>query len=76
MIESDSAGVILREKTGWGDQSDSSVGWYVGYVENGTGLYYFANCIIAEGEPGPKFATARKEIAYRILNKHNILFKP
>ncbi len=32
MIAKDTLGCIVRAKTGWGDQDDLNIGWYVGYV--------------------------------------------
>lgn len=67
MIEKDTAGYILRAKTGWGNQDGREIGWYVGYLENNKNVYYFANCIQTSNPDNPDFARARKEIVFMIL---------
>jgi len=79
MIEADTADHVLRSKTGWGTQSDTDIGWYVGYVETKDNVYYFSNCVQSPGqsnnriEDAIRFDKSRKEITYRILDDLNII---
>jgi len=73
MIAKDTLGCIVRAKTGWGDQDDLNIGWYVGYVETKDNVYYFANCIQTKDCDDQNFATARIEIVYQIFTELKIL---
>lgn len=60
----------LRAKTGWSDAYDPQVGWWVGYVERGNDVYFFATEIdMKKDEDAPK----RKEITLNILKKLKII---
>lgn len=79
MIVKDTAGMVVRGKTGWGGQDSTDIGWYVGYVESGKRVYYFANCIqteskkLNEPEHAVRFDHARTEIADLVLRDLGIL---
>lgn len=79
MIENDTLGYVLRAKTGWGTQGKKDIGWYVGYVQTKDNVYYFANCVQADGEKlnnnetAIKFDKARRVIAQEILKSMNII---
>jgi beta-lactamase class D len=81
MIVKDTAGYIMRAKSGWSHQDGKDIGWYVGYVESGDNVYYFANCVQTpsqntESDEGSNlFSRSRKEIAETILNLMNIIVK-
>ncbi len=36
---------VMRAKTGWAVRVDSQIGWYVGWLETGGNVYFFANNI-------------------------------
>jgi beta-lactamase class D len=73
MIAKDTLGYVIRAKTGWGEQDNKFVGWYVGYVETKSNVYYFANCIQTANFNNPDFANARIYIVYKILDELKIL---
>ncbi len=62
----------LRAKTGWTIRLDTNIGWWVGYVEKGDSLYYFATNI-QTNDPQENFPAGRKNITYRILQELGIL---
>lgn len=70
MIVSDSSGCVIRAKTGWAVKNGA--GWYVGWVETGGNVWFFANCI-RSADPGPDFPAARTEITLRILDHLGIV---
>lgn len=72
MITDDTLGYTLRAKTGWGDQDNKNIGWYVGYIETNGNVYFFANCIQSDRDNND-FAQARKEIVYQILENLNLI---
>ncbi len=42
MIREHTEEYALRAKTGWSDAPTPGVGWYVGYVERGNDVFFFA----------------------------------
>jgi beta-lactamase class D/D-alanyl-D-alanine dipeptidase len=61
---------ILRAKTGWSNAFTPQVGWFVGYVEKGKEVYFFAAEIdIRNAEDAPK----RVEITKNILKSLQVI---
>lgn len=57
---------VLRGKTGWADSPTPGVGWFIGYVEQGDRVYFFATEIDMDGiEDAPK----RRAITERVLRE-------
>lgn len=73
MIAEQTPEYTLRAKTGWSGSDTLDVGWYVGYVEKGDNVYYFANCIQSADLSNPNFASARISITYEALKELGIL---
>lgn len=70
MINESTEEYILRAKTGWAIRKEPGTGWWVGYVERGEKVYYFAmNMDIYTNED----AEARKSISKQILRAEGIL---
>ncbi len=63
--------IFLRAKTGWGMRFENQIGWFVGYVEKGSDLYFFVTNLQSK-EPEEGFVS-RKEITYKILKELGIL---
>ncbi|MFN8714981.1 MAG: penicillin-binding transpeptidase domain-containing protein [Bacteroidota bacterium] len=75
MIDEMNANYTSYGKTGWG-YTDSLLmtGWFVGYVEVGNKVYYFANLLTTSTDyNNPHFKTARKALAYRMLREMNVI---
>lgn len=68
----DTLGYKLRAKTGWGDQDELSIGWFVGWVEKNSSVYFFATNFESK-DPPDNFAAARKEITMKILKELGII---
>ncbi|MDR1877499.1 MAG: class D beta-lactamase [Flavobacteriaceae bacterium] len=75
MIVKDTLDYVVRAKTGWGEQDNKDIGWYVGYVETKDNVYYFANCIQSSGLNSKDFINARNDITYQILDELKIIEK-
>ena len=75
MLVSDTNGIKIYAKTGWGSQNKLEIGWYVGFVETKDNVYYFSNCIQTSDLENQNFAQARIEIAQNILKSLGILPK-
>ena len=73
MIVRDTLNTVIHAKTGWGQNGKEDIGWFVGYVEKGENVYYFANCLQTTDFNNEKFGPARKEIVYDILDELKIL---
>lgn len=70
MIEEKTEKYTLYAKTGWSDAYAPQVGWWVGYVERGKEVYFFATEIdINKNEDAAK----RKEITRNILKSLKII---
>src|SRR4030095_6351654 len=62
----------LRAKTGWGDMGSLSIGWFVGWIEKGNNVYFFATNIKSP-DPKESFPAARKEITKKILKELGVI---
>ena len=71
MIYDQTEDYIIRAKTGWALRVEDQIGWFVGYVEKGSDVYFFAtNLQSKEPEEGFK---SRQEITLKILKELKIL---
>lgn len=70
VINDSNENYILRGKTGWGSNGDSDIGWYVGYLEENSDVYFFANNIDINNEEDAK---ARIEIVKDIFKSMGLL---
>lgn len=63
----------VRAKTGWAVLPDGhEVGWWVGWVERGSEVVFFASMIEAT-HPGASFGGARTEVARAVLRRLGVL---
>lgn len=73
IINDSTSTYILRAKTGWAASwaktSGVDIGWWVGYVESGKDVYFFATRIKNTENTNPLFAPARVSISREILSK-------
>ncbi|MGB5287447.1 MAG: class D beta-lactamase [Ignavibacteriaceae bacterium] len=73
MIAKDTLGYVVRGKTGWGEQDNINIGWYVGYLKTKDNVYYFVNCIQTTNFNNKEFAKARIDIVYQIFDDLKLL---
>ncbi|MDM8160734.1 class D beta-lactamase [Labilibaculum sp. K2S] len=65
MIIEQTPDYTIRAKTGWAARINNQIGWYVGYLEKGENVYFFAiNIDIKNSDDAPK----RKIIVSKILD--------
>lgn len=70
LTEEKTPNYTLRAKTGWSSVYSPQIGWWVGYVERGADVYFFATEIdIKKDEDAAK----RKEITKKILRELKII---
>ena len=74
MTIKDTAGYSLKGKTGWAEEDNEDIGWFVGYIETKDDTFFFANCIQSTDPGNPYFENARMDIAYKIF--HNLKIIP
>ena len=69
MITEQNSLYTLHSKTGWTRVGGHNIGWWVGYVEQGDDVYFFATCIRQLiGIPGNKyFGRLRLDITKQVL---------
>ena len=73
MITESSDDYVIRGKTGWGIADGiTNTGWWVGWVEAESNVYFFATVIQAES-PGQNFGSARIAITNEVLREIGIL---
>lgn len=64
---------ILRAKTGWGDQNNRDIGWFVGYVTRNNKNYIFVNLVLNSDPENKNFIPSRVGITYDVLKKEGII---
>ncbi|MBO1256606.1 class D beta-lactamase [Alteromonas sp. 5E99-2] len=70
MIEDINDTAILRAKTGWAARLTPQVGWYVGYVEKGVDVWFFATNLEIKNKSD---LTLRKQLTLEALRIKGIL---
>lgn len=74
LILEEEDGYRLSGKTGWAIRNGNNTGWFVGYIEAGGNVYYFATIIIPEEKFNMKlFPKIRAEITKEALRKIGII---
>ncbi|MGM9507847.1 class D beta-lactamase [Larkinella sp. GY13] len=73
MLIDEKPGMKLYGKTGWaGGSANPNIGWFVGYVEKGDKVYYFATNIESPKPVPATFVPARRQITEAILKELGI----
>jgi Beta-lactamase class D len=74
MVSEKNDDYIIRSKTGWTMANQINTGWWVGYVEQRGGAYFFATRLIQDRKFNRSdFSDCRKEITKKVLRDLNIL---
>lgn len=74
MITEKKESYIIRSKTGWTRDQGMNTGWWVGYVENSNGAYFFATRLLQNRKiKNPDFGNCRKEITRATLRDLKII---
>ena len=74
MVEEQTADYTLRAKTGWTREGGKDTGWWVGYLERGDNVYFFATRLIKNrADKNSDFGACRKEITKTILRQLKML---
>ncbi len=71
MIYEQNDNYTMRAKTGWAMRVDDQIGWFVGYVEKGSDVYFFATNL--ESKNPEEGFVSRKEITFKILKQLGII---
>lgn len=75
MISEQTKNYNLRAKTGWTRDKDINTGWWVGYVVNKKGVYFFATRLLQNRKFNRSdFGTCRKEITKKIFTELKIIY--
>jgi beta-lactamase class D len=73
MAITDTTGYSIKGKTGWAEQDNQDIGWYVGYIETKDDTYFFANCVQSSDPGNPYFENARVDIVNKILRNLGVI---
>jgi beta-lactamase class D len=66
---------ILRAKTGWGFSNETNIGWWVGYLETSSQVYFFATrLVLPTSENDDDFGNCRKTITYEVFKNLGIIY--
>jgi beta-lactamase class D len=69
MIAEQNEQATIRAKTGWTRENNINTGWWVGYLENKNGIYFFATRLIQDRKFNRNnFGACRKEITKKIFD--------
>lgn len=67
MVSEQGPGHVIRAKTGWAQPpGGENVGWWIGWVEQGTRVHFFAT-VLETDTPGKTFGEARKQATRKVL---------
>ncbi len=64
----------IRAKTGWTRENNINTGWWIGYLENSKGVYFFATRLTQDRKYNtPNFGSCRKEITKAAFKELGLL---
>lgn len=68
MITEQNDDYTIHSKTGWTRENDINTGWWVGYIENKNGAYFFATRLLQDRKlNASNFGNCRKEITKSVF---------
>lgn len=74
MITEQNDDYTIRSKTGWTRENNINTGWWVGYIENKNGPYFFATRLLQDRKlNASNFGNCRKEITKSVFKDLNII---
>lgn len=74
MITEKTDNYTIHAKTGWTREGGINTGWWVGYIENGNGVWFFATLLLQDRKyNSPSFGPCRKEITKQVFKELGIL---
>lgn len=74
MITEQNTEYTIRSKTGWTRENGINTGWWVGYIENKNGTYFFATRLIQDRKlNSTNFGPCRKDITKSVFRDLGII---
>ena len=74
MITEQNDDYTIHSKTGWTRENDINTGWWVGYIENKNGAYFFATRLLQDRKlNASNFGNCRKEITKSVFKNLNVI---
>lgn len=74
MLSEQNVNFSIRSKTGWTRENNTNTGWWIGYVDNNNGVYFFATRLLQDRSyQNDDFGSCRKAITKLILRDLNII---
>ncbi|QDW22863.1 penicillin-binding transpeptidase domain-containing protein [Flavobacterium sp. KBS0721] len=74
MINEQNDDYTIHSKTGWTRENDINTGWWVGYIENKNGAYFFATRLLQDRKlNASNFGNCRKEITKSVFKNLNVI---
>lgn len=74
MITEQNANETIHSKTGWTRANNTNTGWWVGYIENKNGVYFFATRLLQDRKYNQdNFGSCRKDITKSVFRELRII---
>lgn len=74
MITEQNDDYTIHSKTGWTRENEINTGWWVGYITNKNGTYFFATRLLQDRKlNSTNFGSCRKEITKSVFRDLNII---
>lgn len=74
MITEQNDDYTIHSKTGWTRENNINTGWWVGYIENKNGTYFFATRLLQDRKRNASnFGNCRKEITKSVFRNLNVI---
>lgn len=74
MITEQNQEYTIHSKTGWTREDNINTGWWVGYLENKNGTYFFATRLLQDRKQNSaSFGNCRKEITKSVFRDLNVI---
>ncbi|KIC00582.1 beta-lactamase [Flavobacterium sp. JRM] len=74
MITEQNPEYTIHSKTGWTRENEINTGWWVGYIENKSGVYFFATRLIQDRKlNSTNFGPCRKDITKSVFRDLGII---
>lgn len=74
MVTEQNNNFIIRAKTGWTRENNINTGWWIGYIDNNSGVYFFATRLLQDRKYNrDDFGSCRKDITKQVFRDLKII---
>lgn len=74
MVTEQNNNFLIRAKTGWTRENNINTGWWIGYIDNNSGVYFFATRLLQDRKYNrDDFGSCRKDITKQVFRDLKII---